>query len=325
MANEILQAGKFLEEQLRLVDPQIIRTVYPEMWGFEGKYHTVKSGLPFGTKEVFTTRIDSVGRAVNFGGKATDIPTATFGIDTDKYKTIAGVLSAEWGYEELLQQEAAQKSGQPFTVVNVVEEYNKALQKGLREWVHIRTLFGDPTLGFTGLFNSANVTASILTNDLYAMTPAELHLYIKSLTKDFKKGAKLTAVATDMLVNSDLYDKLTNPILNNNTASGGSVTPYELLTNPEKGTNLRQINEVNELVKDTLTEYGVIASADQYDMFMLYESSEETLDKMMSTQIITPVMQRDLSFKRYAMIKISEVRVKMPFRVKYYLYPKFTP
>lgn len=323
MSNEIVQAGKFLQEQLRIVDPQIIRTVYPEMWGFEGKYHTVKDGLPFGTKEVFTTRIDSVGRAVNFGGKATDIPTATFGIDTDRYKTLAGVLSAEWGYEELLMQEAAQKSGQPLTSIDVVSEYNKALQKGLREWVHLRTLFGDTNVGFTGLFNSANVELTILSDNLYTLSSADLHLYVKSLTKNFKKGAKLTSAATDMLVNSDLYDKLTNPILNNNTAVGGSSTPYELLVDPKKGTNLRQINEVNELNYSTLVENGIITSGQNYDMFVLYESSEETLDKMKSNMIITPVMQKDLSFKRYAMMKISEVRVKVPFRVKYYLYPKF--
>jgi hypothetical protein len=320
--DEIVQAGKFLKEQLRQVEPELIKTVYPEMWGFEGKFHPVKSGLSFGVSEIKTGRIDYTGVAVNYGGKATDIPLANYGIDSDGYKTLMGVLGVEWGWTELQQQEAAQTAGS-LGAVNVVQEYSNALEKGLREWVHIRTLFGDSTSGFRGLFNHTDVETVVLTDDIYAMSPRDKHLYIKQLLTQFKKTSKLTATPVDMLCNSDLYDDLTDPI--STSAGGGSeATPYEYLTDPKKGSNLRTIQEVNELSYDYLVQYGRILAAANQDMFVIYENSSDTLYKRFSGIKKTPVGLKDdmMTYRQTGMVKISEFIIPQPFRVRYYLYPK---
>lgn len=319
----ILQAGKFLKEQLRLVEPEITRTVYPQLWGFEGQYHSVKPGLSFGVNNIVSTRIDSVGKAVNFGGKATDIPLANFGIASDSWNTKACVLGAEWSWTELEQQKAAENSG-TLGAVNVVQEYALALEKGVREWVHERSLFGDPNdTSFTGLFNNSDVETVVITDNLYALSPRDLHLYIKNLIKDFKKAAKLTATASDMLTSPDLFDALTDPIAQS-AGGGGEATPFELLTDPKKGSNLRRINEVNELTYASLVEYGRIASGANQDMLMLYDNSPETLYKHFSGVYKTPTNLKDdgITYRTTGFAKVSEVVVKTPFRVRYYLYPK---
>ena len=321
--DQIVQAGKFLKEQLRLVEPELTKTVYPGLWGFEGQYHTVKPGLGFGVNSIVSTRIDTVGKAVNLGGAATDIPLANFGIDSDTWKTVMGVLGAEWTWMDLEKQIAAENSG-TLNAVNVVQEHSQALEFGLRQWVHERTLFGDPNdAGFTGLFNNADVETVVLTDNLYALSARDLHIYIKGLIKNFKKTALLTAVPSDMLVNSDLFDKLTNPI--SSSAGGGSeATPFEYLTNASKGANLRRISEVNELSNPFLVQYGRIAANANQDMFMLYENTADTLYKHFSGIYNTPVALKDdgITYRTTGFAKVSEVVVKTPLRVRYYLYPK---
>jgi hypothetical protein len=323
--NSILTAGKYLQEQLRKVDPKVIETVYPDYWGYNGNYHTVVPGLEFGTTEVVTVRRDFAGTAVNYnGGGVTDIPLATYGLDTDSYKTLAGIIAIQWSYQELLQQQAAENNGSSLFNIDVVTSYNESLQKAIKEWVHKKTVFGDPSIGFKGLLNNANVTTTVLTDNLYALSSSDLHVYMKNLIKNFKKTALLTATPSDLIVNVDLFDKLTNPITGNNTAIGGSSTPFELLTDSKKGGSLRSIAEVNELSDSFLEQYGVLSAGSNQDMFVLYESSEETLDKMTSDIILTPPEYADLHYKRFGMVKISEVRIKQPFKVHYYFYPKAT-
>jgi hypothetical protein len=317
----ITQAGKFLQEQIRMVDPKVIQTEYPEYWGAEGEHHTVKEGLPFGVKEVSTVRLDYSGRAVNWTGKTRDIPLANYAIDTDNYKTLACALGAEWGFEELLIQEAAEKSGvYTGTVVDVVTAYNNALQKGIQEWMHIRTLFGDPEINFYGLFTNPDVEQIIVSDDLYALTPSELQDYFHGIVNDFTDDIGLTATEFDVLTNVKLFAGLTKQMSPGNASS---TTPYELLTDPDKGAAIKSISKVNELKNKYLLEFGKLSAGDDYDMFMVYDSSEDTLDKMMSNQILTnPRLTDSDTYRRMGYQKISEVRFKKPFKARYFLYPK---
>ena len=321
MANEIVQAGKFLKEQLRLVDPQVIATEYPEYWGFEGKHHTVKPGLPFGVKEVSTTRLEHSGRAVNWAGKTRDVPLANYAVDTDTYKTLACALGAEWGFDELLTQEASERSGvYAGTVVDVVSSYNAALQKGIQEWTHIRTLFGDPELAFSGLFTNPNVEQIIITDNLYALTPSELQDFFHETVNDFTDDIGLTATMFDVLTNVKLFAGLTKQMSPGNSSS---TTPYELLTDPNKGAAIRSISKVNELKHQYLLEFGKLLEGQDYDMFMVYDSSEDVVDKMVSQQILTaPRLTDSDCYRRMGYMKMTEARFKKPFKVRYFLYPK---
>lgn len=316
----IIQAGHFLKEQLRRVEPNIIRTVYPEMWGFEGKYHSVSNNLPFGLKEIYQSRIDHSGTAVNFGGKATDIPLANFGIGYDKYKTLIGILAAEWDWIELQSQQQAQTANLP--TIDVVTEYRKALDKGLREWVHLKTLFGDSTIGFNGLFSGIDVEIIDVTTNLYNLTSRELQDFFRGIIKDFKKASKLTAQPTDLLVNVDLKYSLNSPFVDAAGAVTSKGSPAESLMSSG---DIRMINEVNELSNTYLNQYGITSVSTTKDMFVLYESSSETLDKLQSRIYTTPVGLKDdgMTYRQTGIVACSEVRYKTPYRVKYYTYPKF--
>lgn len=319
MAVNITQMGRFLAEDLTHYDRNIIDTVYPEYWGFEGKYHVAVADLPIATRKLVYGRIDHTGRAVNFGGKAMDIPLANFGITADENQVVMGVLGAEWSAFDLEAEKLAKESGGLLSYRNTVQEFYKAMDKGLREWMHIRTLFGDPDLAFRGLFNPANVEIIDINTQLTALPPEELYNFMKGIMKDFRKSNKLTAEATDLLLNEDLRDALTNRF------TDGSVdgNPFKMLTNPVEGNQIRVINSVNELEADTLLEYGVLPNANK-DMFMLYELDAETLDRHFTPIERTEPMLKDdgFTYRVTGYCATSEVRSKRPFRVKIYTYLK---
>ncbi|BAY20804.1 hypothetical protein NIES2100_05480 [Calothrix sp. NIES-2100] len=316
----IIQAGHYLRQQLREVTPDIIRTQYPELWGYEGKHHTVQMNLPFGLREIWQSRIDHSGVAVNFGGKATDIPLANFGIGADKYKTVIGVLGAEWDWMELQSQEQAMKANLP--TVDCVTEYRAALEKGLREWVHLKTLFGDTTIGFNGLFNHAEIEVIDTTTNLNTATSRDLQNFFRGIIKDFKKNSRLTASPTKILGSIDLIYALNAPF----TDAAGAVTAKgsareALLTSGD----IASIDEVNELSNSYLSQFGVTAASTTKDAFILYEPSAETLYKRQSRILTTPVGLKDdqMTYRTTGLVAVSEVIIKRPYRVKIYTYPKF--
>lgn len=323
MSDAIVSAGKFLKEQLREIEPKVKETVYPEYWGYEGKYHTVVPGLQYGTTEIYRTRIDYVGKASTYDGRSTDIPLVNFGIDSDKNKTIMCIVGAEWHWEKLQQEQKAKSSGTFDTGFSVVESYMKALNKAIAEWGHQTTLFGDKNYNVAGLFNSPDVETVVITDDLYAMTPSELFLFLLDIITGFKKTTKLTYNPVDMLTCIDLFSKLTKPIETANSTFS-SDTPYGSLTSALYGSRLRSINEINELDYQSLVDNGRILAGANQDMFMLYSSTSDVLDKKVATPFRTPVglMDDQLTYRTTAMFKQSEVRFKTPYKVKYYLYPK---
>jgi hypothetical protein len=319
---EIGNAGLFLKEQLRIIEPGIMETEYPELWGANGKYHTVTTGLPFGANEIFYARVDRVGRAVNFGGKATDIPLVNAGIDTDSNITLMGVLGAEWDWSKLKQQEMAMESGSFNFSVNYIDQYLAALNRGLDEWVHMRTLWGDPSIGFQGLFTNADVEIIEITDNLYSLTANELYDFFVDESFRFQKETKLTGQATDLLIPPDLMRALMKRFTEN---SDGNVSTL-LVGNPNvnQRASFRTINDVNELSYSYLVENGVIEASDNQDMFLLYENTDQVLDKLYSGIFRTPVglMDDQMTYRTTGVTKISEVRAKRPYKIKYYRFPK---
>lgn len=316
---QIEQAGKFLKEQLRIIEPGIMRTEYPELWGANGKYHTVRPGLPFGAKEILYARVDHAGIAVNFGGRATDIPVVNFGIDTQSNKTLMGVLGAEWHWEELQQQEMAERSGNTFSI-NVVQEYRAALEKGIQEWIHLRTLWGIPSEGFRGLFTNADIEVKIITDNLYTMSANDLYDFFVSESFDFQKDTKLTSEFTDMIIPIDLKRAMQKRFADNNDGNVGRL----LLGVGNDSASYRSISTVNELSYQYLVDNGVILPGDNQDMFMMYENSPDVVDKLDSGIYRTPVGLCDdqMTYRITAITKISEVRCKRPYKVRYYKIPK---
>lgn len=333
LANEITIAGKFLRESLTRYETEFLDTVYPDYWGYEGKYHNAKSGLPFGVKEVGYSRIDYTGRAVNYGGKATTLPLANFGINMDKNRTMVGVLAADWTWQELAEEAAAQ-SNPHVAQINVVREYSEALDKGLREWMHIRALFGDPSVGFTGLFNNPFVEvidvnfASFLGLSGTGAAGAAYD-WIRSQLSQFRKDSKLTAENCSLLTSEDVLQKLTTRYAD--ASSDG--TPYGTLTGAgAAGTgaaSVREINVVPELsiTQEMINDYALEGFTPNQEWMLCYEESPDNMIRQYA-DIETFLAGNDgmlddgLTFRKIGMCATTEVQFKRPYRARLYRFAK---
>lgn len=329
---EIILAGKFLRESLSLYDQEFLDTVYPDYWGYEGKYHNARPGLPMGVKEVGYARKDHTGRAVNYGGKATTLPGANFGINMDKNRVLVGVLSADWTWQELAAEAAAAQN--PYMAkVDVVREYSEALEKGLREWMHIRTLFGDPAIGFTGLFNNpwvevVDVTFSAFLGLTGATAAGAAYDWMRNQLSTFRKDAKLMASATGALTSEDVLMKLTARY--GDGSSDG--TPYGTLVgsgSPAGSESLSSIDVVPELsiTPELIADYELTGLTANQEWMLLYEKSPDNMVRQYA-DIETFLAGSDgllddgLTYRKIGMCATSEVQYKRPFRARLFRFAK---
>jgi hypothetical protein len=327
LATEVLAAGKFLTESLAEYETQITETVYPEYWAEEGQYHSARADLPFGALKYTTARMDYTGRAANFGGKATTIPLANFGINMDEYKCLVGVLAAEWDWQQLRAEEQAQRN-QFLPQTNIVESYRKALEKGLREWMHIRAVYGDPTIGFTGLLNNPFVEVISIAAGANgvtgpAATAATAYEFFRSQLSAFRKDSRLTAEATIALVDEDIRSALQRRFADNSNDG----TPEQILAGRTSSPMLQAIRTVNELAGDVvnaadmgnLTTIGGVTIAATDDLMLLTENSGEDaiIRHYAPIETLPPGLLDDqLTFRQVGMCATSEVIYTQPFRAR---------
>jgi len=339
VAQELVLAQKFLSESLNKYETTIMDAVYPEYWGYEGKYHTAIGDLKFGAQGLVTARRDFTGRAVNYGGKATTIPLANFGMNMDTYKTVKGVLAADWTWEELQAEEMASQN--PYLPrPNVVASYRESLERGLREWMHIRTVFGDPTIAFTGLITNPFVEVVDVTaanNGLTGTSPtaAAAYEFFRRELSDFKKSTRLTSESVACLTSEDVRSSLDRRFADNSNDG----TPRRLLTNGNDGM-LTAINAVNEMdgsvVRDPqlgnlstiggVTLPGTAGSATSaFDLMLFLETSASNQVERNFADIETmePFRLDDgMTFRQIGVCATSEVVFKQPFRARLYVLRK---
>lgn len=339
LPEELVLAGKFVQEALNRYDRDAVDPVYPEYWAYEGMYHQTIGDLSFGEQAIVKSRTDFTGRAVNYGGKATPIPTANYGISQDKYKTVGGVLSAEWTWQELRSEETA--SNNPYTTnVPVVSTYRRALEKGLREWMHYKAIFGEEngTEQFGGLLTNPyleviNVSAA---NNGVTGTGADAdssYDWFLQETTSFAKESKLTAEGTAVLTDIEVMSALRKRFANN-TADG---TPLGLITGRTGSSNdsalIRTINRVNEFSGDAVrdpevgnrTEIGgVTIEADADLLLMLDADVPNNMVRHFADVQTMPVYTPDggLTYRQVGMCATSEVMLLKPFCARLYVLNK---
>lgn len=331
LPQEIAIAGKFLRESLTKYDQELIETVYPDYWGYEGLYHNARAGLPMGTKELGYSRIDYTGRAANYGGKATTVPTANFGINMDRNKVLVGVLSADWTWQELAAQAAA--SANPYLpIVDVVREYGEALEKGLREWMHIRTLFGDASVGFAGLLNNPfvevfDVSFAAFLGLTGTTAGAAAYDWFRLALSTFRKDSKLTANATKALTSEDVLIKLTTRYADN--SSDG--TPFGTLTGAGAAgkASLAAIDVVPELSinAELINDYQLTGIVGDREWMLLYEDSPDNMIRQyadIETWLVSGdgMLDDGLTYRKLGMCATSEVQYKRPFRARLFRFAK---
>lgn len=333
---DFVNLQKFTDVELTEYEREIIETIYPEMWGFEGKNCPTTGDLRLGLKKLVYARVDRVGKAVNYGGTATSIPLSNFGITLEEHKTAVGIAAAEWGVFDIEAEKVAAEFPQLFQSRDLIRNYREALEKSLREWMHKKALFGDQELGMAGLFSGADVGTTLLnvplqhyaqaagntTTVLHDVAPQELYDFMLERLKDFKKRTLLTSAATHLLCTSDLYTAL-----NRRFRDGGTDgSPMALL-----GRSFASITEVNELSYEFLNENGITVRTApgatgndlRKDRFIIYENSPKVLMRRFHPiETTAPKLNDDqMTFRIIGYCATSEVCVKQPMRIRYYDYP----
>lgn len=306
---------KWLHNQLISYEPKIIETVYPEYWGFEGKHHNAVGDLPLGVEKIVSSRMDYVGSAVNYGGKATTIPLANFGIGSHSAKTAIGILAADWSIFELAKEKVASENPRLLQTSGLIQNYRNAIERGLREWMHLKAVFGDTALNMSGLLSNRDVPIIAEVQSLNTLAPAALYDWFLTRLSAFKEQNMLTTnEQISVLVSSRLALAMSRRFTD--TGDGSPMGLLRALTG--------KITELNELAAPLLERFGVTVAGSNTDMIIFYNNQPDVLDRRyFPIEITKPNLLDDqVSFRCVGYCATSEVRIKQPLRFQYITYPR---
>ena len=337
VAEEVVLAGKFVREALVRYEREVVDPVYPELWAYEGMYHQAVADLPLGAPSISKARRDFTGTAVNYGGKATTIPTANYGISMDEYKSVVGVLSADWTWDELRKEELSRNN--PYMAnVDVVASYRMALERGLKTWMHLKAIFGDAAIDFGGMLTSPYVeTISVAAGangvtGTGATAQTSYDWFRQELT-EFRKATKLTSQATAILtsetVNSALDQRFSD-------GSGDGSVGDLLLGNTGSGNRTRKlstITSVNEFdgasVRDPeigsrTTINGVAVAADADLLLMIDANVQQSMVRHFADMQFLPVglLDDQMTYRQVGLCATSEMVYSKPFCARLYILNK---
>lgn len=332
VAQEVVLAGKFLRESLIQYEATVDEPIYPELWAYEGQYHNAVADLRLGAQGFNSARMDYTGRAVNYGGKATTIPLANYGIEMDSYKTIKGILAADWTWEELRAQEMAQTN--PYLPVsNVVQNYRNAVDRGLREWMHIRAIFGDPAASFNGLLTNPFVEVIAVSAGANGITgtgatAATAYDWLLQEASNFRKDSRLTSSATAVLTSEDVALRLSRRFVD--VASAG--TPMDMLTAGASAqfAGIFRVNEMSgAIVRDPqmgnrTSINGVTINATD-DLLLMFDANVAVnMVRHFADIEYLPVglLDSQMEYRLIGVCATSEVIYKQPFKCRLYVLRK---
>lgn len=337
ISEELVLAGKYVKEALVRYEQSVDDPVYPELWGYEGMYHQAIGDLPLGAPDISRARRDFTGRAVNYGGKATSIPTANYGISMDKYKSAVGILSADWTWDELRKEELS-RSNPYMSDVDVVASYRMALEHGLKVWMHLRTVFGDPTIEFTGLLTSPyveTISVAVGSNGVTGTgaTAQTSYDWFRQELTNFRKATKLTSTGTAIITSENI-----NSALDTRFSDGsGDGTVGDLLLGAtgagQRTRKLQTIASVNEFdgasvrdpeIGNMTTINGVAVAADADLVLMIDSNVQASIVRHYADMQFLPVglLDDQMTYRQVGLCATSEVIYTKPFCARLYILNK---
>lgn len=316
---DVIGMGKFLQRELQQVDSTWIQTVYPDYWATSGKYHRATPTLALGAKQVVAGRIDEVGDAAIYDGKASDIPLADFGVTEDAWKARIVIAGATWNVFDLAAAEMANRNA-ILPNRNFVETKMDAMKRAIDRRVHELVWAGDKKQGMQGLFSGSQVEVVTETTNLYALSTDDLYDYFIELIGDFQDDTLLTAEATAMMVPKPLHNRLMRRFTQNSDG-----TPYQLLTDPSRGLMVKAIVPINELKATFLEAAEVEAPGANKDRIIIGDlANADVVRREYYSMDRTEVTLGDdgITYRVTAYCATSEAQFRQPFRAKYLDIPK---
>lgn len=339
LPEEMALAGKYITEALNRYEAQVDDPVYPEYWAYEGQYHQAIGDLSFGEIDIVKSRLDFTGRAVDYQGKGTVLPLANYGISQDKYKTVTGVLAAEWTWRELRAEEQS-RNNEYMTNIDTVATYRRSLDKGLREWMHYKAIFGESvgSDNFGGLLTNPyleviNIPAAQNGITGTSATAETAYDWFLAETTAFAKASKLTAEGTAVLTSIDVMSALRKRFASN-TSDG---TALGLITgrtgNSTDSALVRTVNRVNEFSGEAVrdpeignrTALGGVNVAANADLLMMVDADvQNNLQRHFAdVQTMAPYTpDGGMTYRQIGMCATSEVMLLKPFAARLYVLNK---
>jgi Uncharacterized protein conserved in bacteria (DUF2184) len=282
------QLGIFLQSQLNIYDPQLIRTQYKQAWTIDGLMHRTFGDLPIAARKIVSTLFDESGEAAVYDGRTFDIPVVEVGAEAIEFKSLMFVIGCKWNEMEL--EEAALASQNPgMIVIDPLTERYGAMKRKMDQKMHDSILFGDRARNFNGFFNPsmfASTPAADPSKKPLIMSDIELFNWVSDQILAFRLNQGLQNTGVFLYLDPTLFRRF-NGILTNGTS--------QTVATQLKGANgqgvLADIREILELDPVNLQNRGVSLANTGRMLLGAYN------DDMSAKRRYTP-------FKRYPVEKI---------------------
>lgn len=327
-------SGLFYDHDLKRFASQWIERVYPELWGHMGYHHQAIPDLELGERNIVIPKIEAIGRAGAYSGKASDVPLFSSAAGFDEYKTMLLIMRFEVDQIADLAPQAIANRGGTMPRYDIESMSREGVRRKIAERENELVIFGNNT--FKGWLNQPLVPVENITagTNLHTIDPAQLYTIIAGLCTLFKKRSLLTAESTKLFGTTDILQSLHRVY-----TDGSGNRPIDLL---QKGSisspgYIREAIELNELSYSFLNEFNVrnLAGSDREIMVLcedrVFESEEEALlydapatRHFMEVDSTEPRQSTDTAWSTTMFSATSEVIVTHTHRMMYIQYDKAT-
>lgn len=198
----------FVISQASIIEPGVYATRYPDIL-YRDLIPVDTSGSEYATSVTYFSA-DQYGKADWINGNADDIPLA--GTNRAMHQTPVHTAGIGYGYgwEEIGR---AQMLG-----INLTNDDAMAARRASEELVERVALYGDPTKGFTGLFNAAGVVPTAAPNGNWsAATPAAIAADMNAALMKVFNDTATTAIADVLLLPWEKFFHISTTPMNANS------------------------------------------------------------------------------------------------------------
>lgn len=322
MPLDLISLGTHLQAELEMHDPNFYAVPEDEFWTIapiedRGTFLPSVGDLPLGVEEVTSYRRSTIGEAAVYDGRSYDIPLVDFGVGKTTVKAVLVIAGAEWSLADVSRNQlnATAKLTPQYNLVNVKMD---TVSEALNRRIHRLNLVGMPSIDMGGLLNSTQIDSLDETSETpFQMTPTELYNWMLGLITDFKTSSKLPYNRISAVVSDNLYRYICAPINDN---SGDST--FVRLTNPQRGTFLREIISISELTNAELIKLGVYDTGVQKEKIILGDFDRRSLVRHFTPIDRTDPFPKDTGFHLgvTGWAATSELAFNVPERFEYIEY-----
>jgi hypothetical protein len=254
-----------------------------------------QTGLPYGTKEVFYTEVDTTGKATIIGGGTDDINQVTTVGQEVKYKRARLAIGYAYSQEELDVMYSQCCYGQP---LNINQYKIKGCVEALDDLSEKLGYYGNTEHGIVGLLTDP---ALPVVNDTFkpfltTVTAEALYTWFYNSYSLVKNRTRLRLNPNTCLMSTKLLDKL----ISTRSTSSNNRTAWEMIMDlfTRQGTQTPNVLffDREALRQDELERYGVTNAGDNKEILLFYNKTPDTTFRMINEIRTQPFQRNNMNF-----------------------------